>query len=217
MSDRTTTESSQDPSDPPRMDGRVRRGVRNRQKIIDALYDLVRDGEARPTAEMIANHAAVGDRTVFRHFQDMKKLHDDLSARVAAEVMEIIASSSRPSGALARRVSGLIKQRSRIYEHIAPFRRTAQRFAGLKSVRVEPHLQIDPYMRATLSETLAPEIGDLSPEQVEALDAILSFEFWDRLRFNQNQSATKATKVVERAVLAIFDATDTKAGSKKKR
>jgi len=166
---------------------------------------------------MIANHAAVGDRTVFRHFQDMKQLHDDLSARVAAEVMEIIASDSRPNGALPRRVSRLVKQRSRVYEHIAPFRRTAQRFTGLESVRVEPHLQIDPYMRATLLEILSPEIDALPPEQIEALDATLSFEFWDRLRFNQNQSATKATKVVEQAVLAIFDATNAKLSGTKKR
>ena len=47
------------------LDGRVRRGARNRQTIVDALLDLVGSGILRPTAQQVADRAGVGIRTVF--------------------------------------------------------------------------------------------------------------------------------------------------------
>ena len=38
-------------------DGRVQRGARNRERILDALLELVRAGELLPTAEQVAARA----------------------------------------------------------------------------------------------------------------------------------------------------------------
>ncbi|MFM8818949.1 MAG: TetR/AcrR family transcriptional regulator, partial [Phenylobacterium sp.] len=55
-------------------DGRRRRGLDSRDRIIAAMLDLAREGEVAPGAERVAARAEVGLRTVFRHFRDMDSL-----------------------------------------------------------------------------------------------------------------------------------------------
>ena len=52
-------------------DGRVQRGARNREAILDACLELIRERAALPTAQDVAVRAGVQVRTVFRHFDDM--------------------------------------------------------------------------------------------------------------------------------------------------
>ena len=59
-------------SSAPEADGRVLRGARTRERIVDAVFELVSEGTVRPTAEEVASRAGVGIRTVFRHFDDME-------------------------------------------------------------------------------------------------------------------------------------------------
>ena len=51
-------------------DGRLLRSERSRQQIIDATQELVNEGVLVPTAQIVADRAEVGIRTVFRHFAD---------------------------------------------------------------------------------------------------------------------------------------------------
>ncbi len=80
-------------------DGRVRRGAQNRDRILDALYALIGEGELQPTAEQVARRAGVGERTVFRHFEDMETLHAELSGRLRREVAPLL-EGRRPEGSL---------------------------------------------------------------------------------------------------------------------
>src|SRR5262245_66569994 len=72
----------------PASDGRVRRGQRSGQAIVEALVGLVGDGILEPTAQQVAARAGVGIRTVFRRFSDMESLFAEMSARVQAERSE---------------------------------------------------------------------------------------------------------------------------------
>ena len=60
MSDSTST--------PAKVDGRRLRSDRSRQVIVEAMLQLINEGNLVPTAQQIANHAKVGIRSVFRHF-----------------------------------------------------------------------------------------------------------------------------------------------------
>jgi AcrR family transcriptional regulator len=62
-------------------DGRSLRRKRNRDAVITALIDLIREGDLTPTVSKIADRAAVSHRSVFRYFEDLNDL-----ARTAIEV-----------------------------------------------------------------------------------------------------------------------------------
>lgn len=66
-------------SGPAAKDGRRRRSAQSRDRIVEALLDLVAGVVVTPSAEAVAARAGVGLRTVFRHFRDMESLSAVLS------------------------------------------------------------------------------------------------------------------------------------------
>ncbi len=68
--------------DKPETDGRKIRANNSRQKIVDAMLSLVRDGDIAPSAENVASTANVGLRTVFRRFTDMEVLYREMIIEV---------------------------------------------------------------------------------------------------------------------------------------
>ncbi len=185
-------------------DGRVRRGARNREKILDAVYDIVRSGESLPTAELVAQRAGVGERTVFRHFEDMEQLHIDMSKRVGDEVIPLVVKPIAAGGSIADRLHELVARRVKIYEHLAPFRRAARPARASSPIIREGHAQLDVAMRRSLRKALSPELVGLTADSVEALDAILSFETWDRLRSNQRLGPIQSARVIEKTALVLL-------------
>ena len=102
-------------------DGRVRRGARNRSYIMDAIFELVQEGVLLPTAEQVAQRAGVGTRTVFRHYDDMESLFQEMQKRLEREVRPLLAGPAI-EGPLEERVRQLVARRVRIFERITPFR-----------------------------------------------------------------------------------------------
>jgi AcrR family transcriptional regulator len=66
------------------------RGARNRNYIMDAIFELIQEGLVLPTAEQIADRAGVGTRTVFRHFDDMESLFVEMNSRLEREVRPVL-------------------------------------------------------------------------------------------------------------------------------
>ncbi len=83
-----------------RLDGRRARALRARDAIVDALLDLMQEGQVRPTAAQIAARAGVSLRTVFQHFRDLEALFaaaaDRQTARLLALAGEVPATGPLP-------------------------------------------------------------------------------------------------------------------------
>ncbi len=139
------------------LDGRVRRGARNREQILDALYALIQSGEIQPTAEQVARKAGVGARTVFRHFEDMERLNAEMSMRVERSVRPLFEAPP-VRGSLEERVRALVKGRVQLWEKIAPFRRSGMAWEGRSEVLRKNRLRMNRLMRGSLVEALGPEI-----------------------------------------------------------
>jgi AcrR family transcriptional regulator len=184
----------------------VRRGLHNRERILDAIYELVRSGVVEPTAEQIARAADVGERSVFRHFEDLERLHADMGARVEQEVMQLALPMPADSGPLETRVHELVRHRSKIYEYIAPFRRAGYRDLHRSAFIRERHEDMTARMRADLERVFAPELAKAEKEVAEAADAIASFEAWERLRTAQKLGRQRAMRVVETGLLKLLAA-----------
>lgn len=183
-------------------DGRVRRGVQSRQRIVDALVDLVGRGEVQPTAQQVADQAGVGIRTVFRHFTEMELLYQSMDARLEGEVRPLLRRVPR-DGSLTERIAGLTAQRATFFERIAPYKRSANRLRWRSPFLQQRHAYVVAELRTDLQSWL-PELSERPDAVVEAVDLLTSFDVWDRLRSDQRLNQKAAVAVVDAAITALL-------------
>lgn len=191
-------------------DGRVQRGARNRELILDALFTLVASGDLQPTAEEVAQQAGVGTRTVFRHFDDMESLYAEMSARVELEIRPLLGGELPDGdlGDLGARVAALVDQRALIFERISPFLLSAQSLRHDSRFLAESHARFCRILRADLEKAFMPELEKARGQLplLDGLDLVASFEAWNRLRNDQGLGRARAGRVVQQSLLAIFSA-----------
>ena len=96
---------------PEQLDGRRQRSEASRERIVKAMLALVAEGDVCPGAESVAARAGVGLRTVFRHFENMESLYQQISAAVAAEVKPMADEPYRAAG-WAEQLMELIERRA---------------------------------------------------------------------------------------------------------
>ena len=188
----------------PPLDGRVLRGEKSRESIVGALFELVGEGVLTPTAQQVAERAGVGLRSVFRHFSDMERLFAAMDARLGAEVIPLLVEA-RPGGALRTRARGLVERRVRLFERIAPYKRSANLARWRSPFLRTRHGALVRALRADLLRWL-PEVKSAPADLLEALDVATSFEAWDRLRSDQRLSRERAQAALERTVQALVGA-----------
>ncbi|WP_296452413.1 TetR/AcrR family transcriptional regulator [Phenylobacterium sp.] len=186
------------------LDGRRRRGQDNRARIVAAMMQIVQGGEVAPSAEQVAALADVGLRTVFRHFQDMDSLYREMARVMEAEV-RLILDPPMQANDWRGRLAELIARRAQVFEKIAPFRRAADAFRHRSKFLGSDYARLVVQLREGLAHVLPKDIA-AAPAKVEALDLLMSFEAWARLRREQQLSPEAAQRVVEQAVAAVVDA-----------
>jgi AcrR family transcriptional regulator len=179
-------------------DGRRQRGARNRRQIVEAMRALIGGGEMNPSAAQVAERAGVSLRSVFRHFEDMDSLYREIAALVEAEVMPLALRPFEASHWRDRLIE-LTARRADIFERIMPFR-----VAGAAR-RFQSAYLMDDYCRTMTLErsalqAIAPKEILADPLLFGALDVIVGFESWLRMRQHQGLSAKKAEAAMRLAV-----------------
>jgi AcrR family transcriptional regulator len=191
------------PDAPTAEDGRVLRGTRNRDRITDALFELIESGELIPTAEQVARKAGVGERTVFRHFADMETLFAELSGRLESEMRPLLEQPAAV-GNREERVRAFVEHRAELYERISPFKHSG----ALQRVHSEflqrKHIVMNRMLREHLVDALQSELVGAPDVTLEALDFLTSFEAWDRMRNDQHLSRERACQVCVAAVVRVL-------------
>jgi AcrR family transcriptional regulator len=188
------------------VDGRVRRGERNRAAIVDAMLALVQEGDLKPSAKDVADRAGVSVRSVFQHFDDMETLYaalvDRQMERVAAFEAEAGIDPSRP---FEERLDEFVAQRSRFYERITPIRR-ATLLVAHESPVLRRGLQVAATRHArAVGAVFAPELDRArDPGELRAaLTLATSWEAWEALRSTQRSSIDAARRVVVALVASV--------------
>ncbi|MEW5684040.1 MAG: TetR/AcrR family transcriptional regulator [Pseudomonadota bacterium] len=198
MSRTSRPSDSTPPPDQRAVDGRRRRGHDNRERIVKAMIDIVQSGEVAPSAEQVALKADVGLRTVFRHFEDMDSLYREIGALIGDRVRAILGPPLTGEGWEARLIETLAR-RVRAFETIAPFKRSADAFRHRSRYLGSDYAELLVDLRNRLIAILPPEIAS-DPHRLEALDLLLSYEAWSRLRREQGLAPPRALAVLEDAV-----------------
>lgn len=183
-------------------DGRVRRAARSRAAIEDALFTLVGEGIVQPTVQDVAQRAGVAMRSVFRHFSDMESLFASVDTRIRLEALALLREPNLRAS-VSDRISALARQRARIFEHIAPYKRAGDVQRWRSPYVQGQQAQLVDELRARLHAWL-PELDAAPAEVKEAVELTLSFESWDRLRRLQRLGTTRATAILDHMVRALL-------------
>ena len=188
-------------------DGRRKRSEASRRKIVEAMVALVGEGDPAPAAEQIAARAGVGLRTVFRQFADMEAIYAGMAERLSREYQDwldpFVAANWRGQ------LDEMLARRLESYERLMPYKRAADAHRHASATIQQNHAGILATMRERLVGLLPPAIaGDAV--LLEAIDLLLSFETWQRLRLDQTLPPENARAVVSGAIARLLPQEDKK-------
>ena len=105
------------------VDGRRARRDRGRLAVIEAVLDLLEEGENPPLASHVAKRAGVSSATLFRYFETLDELQHEATSRFFernAPLFEVPQIGVGPLGARADRYAAA---RADLYDQIAPIAR----------------------------------------------------------------------------------------------
>ena len=185
-------------------DGRVLRGERNKEAIADAMWQCYSEGMLRPSAAEVAERAGVSVRSVHNHFEDMEALRTAVAQRQWAR-FESVVELPAPDATLAQRIATIVRNRAELWEGVTPMRRAALLVVHDSPTVVETFARIDRRMRRVIEITFERELQDAMPEIIEAIDAALSWDNWNRLRIAQGCSETRARRVLTVALEVLLE------------
>ncbi len=131
-------------------DGRTARSQRTRDSVVEALLDLLNDGNPRPTAREIAEQANVSLRSVYVHFDDLEDLFLAAAGRHLERILPLLQVVPG-DGPLCDRLTAFTDRQARLLEAIGPVQLAANlqepfspTIAGLRvHVRERTHTELE--------------------------------------------------------------------------
>lgn len=189
------------------IDGRLARSARTRHAVVDALLDLLNEGDLRPTAARIAERAGVSLRIVFHHFDDLEAIYSELADRQAERVKPLTAPIS-VALPFARRVEKFAAQRGRLLETLSPVRRSAVLMEPFRPALAKRLKHARDLVRAAAIAAFAPELSKVATDEkratIAALDVATSWVAWEQMRRHQGLSETEARTVMATTIRALL-------------
>lgn len=183
-------------------DGRRLRSERSRQAIIDAMLALVKEGVLVPTAQQVSERAGVGIRSVFRHFSDMESLFATADMTIREQYQGLFSGGDR-KGSLEERVLHAVEQHALAYEAIGNYFLTTRAQMWHYPILREQYARAQRQLRADLDDWL-PELQELPGDEREIVDAVASFDHWNRLREHQSLDKQRCIRLTSDLLYRII-------------
>ncbi len=147
---------------------------------MDAMIDLVLEGNAPPTVEQVTERAGVSQASLFRYFSTLDELRHESIGRYFQRFDELMAIPDIGEGPLPDRIDRFVAARDAFYARTAPMARLTRR----QSADVSDFAETIDRVRATFADQVAqhfaPEL-DGDDRRVAVIAALTSFEAWDQL------------------------------------
>lgn len=139
-------------------DGRIARGERTREAIVEAHAELLREGVLKPTAKAIAERAGISPRTLWINFKDLETLLEATTAYWldADALLRTPIDASLP---LAERIDQFCRQRAVRLEHLAPAARSAALGEPFSPALAAARRELIERLRRDLLETFPVELA----------------------------------------------------------
>jgi len=178
-------------------DGRIVRGLRTRQSLIQATLDLIQAGDVEPTSAAIATIAGVSSRALFQHFTSLADLY--------AAAFDLAVSRAFESGPpvdaaapLSNRIELLVSDRSTLFEEWLPVWHFAERVRSVAPAVGLGVAQLRKLLRERLAHWFATELSNLDPTSrdlvLDSLDVAFGLDSWMNMREQLRLSPIHASR-----------------------
>lgn len=187
-------------------DGRKQRSSRSRHQIIEALFELLHEGDMSPSAIRVAGRANVGLRTVFRHFEDMDSIYNEMTEEVLMAIKpKLIAPYA--STTWRGRLMESVEKRAEIYESIFPIK-VCLSLRRFQSDFLQQQYEHDLSMERSSLKSILPD--EITNDRIlfATLESTLSFSTWRRLRQDQKLSDESAKKSIRLMLKGLTENVD---------
>jgi AcrR family transcriptional regulator len=177
-----TTVSNGEPI--PKPDGRRARRDRGRTSTIEAMIDLIMEGNTSPTVAQIAGRAGVSVASLFRYFDTLEDLRQTTSELYLERFDHVFQIPNLGKGSLKARIANLVNSRLSMHAAIEPMARLV-RSRSYEHTDVAEMLHHVRLMRAKqVEKQFAPELAAMAPTvragMVAIITTLTSFESWDQ-------------------------------------
>lgn len=183
-------------------DGRRRRSERSHERIVNAMFDLLRSGEMHPSAAAVAKKAGVGLRSVFRHFQDMDAIYRAMNDKLELEIVPMLATPYVATGWKGR-IREMVQRRARMYERMLPLKVAGELRRYQSPFLMQSHERFVAMELRTLKNILPARLQE-NPVRIAALEMATGFHAWRHLRDDQGMPPEQAAAAITLAVERIL-------------
>jgi AcrR family transcriptional regulator len=192
----------------PSVDGRRARRDQNRERVVDALLEIYREGNLRPSVAEVAERSGVSHRSVFRYFEDLDELYRVAVERQMRSIFDHLVLSGIGDGTLDERIDAIIENRQEIHDVAANVFRVGQTLAPVEPVIAEHHADMARRAVEQIRQHFAPELERLDPAAraplTEAVAVALSMESLGYLRGIRGMDRAESTAAVRATLRGLL-------------
>lgn len=192
----------------PSVDGRRARRDQNRERVVDAILELYREGDLEPSLADVAERSGVSHRSVFRYFEDLDELY-----RVAIQRQwESIASHLRLSrigqGSLEDRIAAIVEQRLDLYDVVEYVHRVGHMKSPVQPVLLDHRRSNIAATREQIERHFAAELGAMDADRreatAEAVTLVVSIETIETMQFLRGLSREQCRATMTALLTAVL-------------
>ncbi|MEM1436687.1 MAG: hypothetical protein AAGG11_21740 [Pseudomonadota bacterium] len=190
------------------MDGRHARRERGQRAVIDAVFELIQEGDLSPSVEAVGARAGVSVATIFRNYGSLDELGRQLMLRFRERFGSLFLIPELGEGALDQRIGRYCDARLDLYEAIWPFvrfmtmraPRQPEAAANLDRLRDVLGNQVRRHFKAELSVCGQAESQDLAT----VIDALTAPESWSLMQVNGSRSRRQIKRAWTSALSSLL-------------
>lgn len=190
-------------------DGRRARRSRNREAVVDALFDLLSEESGVPGTDAIAERAGVSVSSLFRYFDGLEDLKNQTVERYFSRYESLFEIPQIGEGTRNQRIEAYARARATLYDAIAPIARLARARAYDQPGLAAPLALARASFIDQIRVHFAPELAGLSAGEaassVALVDSLTSFESWDLQHAAHRRTTPEVTESWRRGLDRLLD------------
>lgn len=194
------------------VDGRAARRARNIDAVLDAVVEMITEGDLFPSIEQVARRSGLSIRSIYRYFADPAALQDAAITRHRERSVSLAHLSSIGQGELEHRVDDFVAMRLRLYGGVgATYRATVH--GAISHPRLRDELARNRNdLRAQFERQFAPELETRKGVERDAIvaagDLLTQLDSIDLLRRHRQLSVAETIRSLRTALLALLKEVD---------
>ncbi len=192
------------------IDGRSARRERGRLTVIDAVFDLIEEGQIPPDVNELAERSSVSVASIFRYFDGLEDIQLQAMERFKDRFLPLFRIDESASRSTDARIAMYVDSRLAMLAQVG----SVVALARLRAMENPQFNQAYDTIRTLLAdqvrELFAPELATLTPSAqaslVAVVDSLASPQAWDVMRRSHNQTARQIRTAWIATLQAVLDA-----------